>query len=174
MSKLILPSKKYIKGNIANIKELYKKSEISLKEFSKEIEKRKNVNLFLGWLKDQRNGINIEKGRVQSTTYWLVDNEEYIGRLNLRKKLNKKLRIRGGNIGYEIRPLMRGRGYGIEILRLGLLKAKKEGFKKIFIDCREDNIASKKIIETNGGVFRDKLEIKGEGAPSLRYYIDIK
>lgn len=64
--------------------------------------------------------------------------------------------------------------YGYEILRLGLLKAKTQGYKKIRIDHRENNIASKKIIVANGGVFLDKIKIKGEGPASFRYRINIK
>lgn len=174
MLRLVLPSKKYIKGNTVYIKELYKKGEISKKELNDKIEKRKNTSIFLKTLKDARNGVNLEKGQVAHTVYWLVDDKKFIGVLRLNKKLNKKLRIRGGNIGYAIRPSERKKGYGTEILRLGLLKAKAQGFKKIRIDCRENNPASKKIIEENGGVFIDKLKIKGEGPASLRYYIYIQ
>jgi len=174
MIRLILPSEKYTKGNTDAIKEFYKKKEISSKEFSDEIEKRKNRFIFLKKLKDEKNGINLKKGEVAQTTYWLVDGKKYIGRLKLRKKLNKKLSIRGGNIGYEIRPSERKKGYGTEILRLGLLKAKTLGFKSIRIDCRENNTASKKIIEANGGIFLDRIKIKGGGHASTRYIIEIK
>jgi len=174
MLKLVLPSKKYIKGNTAYIKELYKRREITKRELNDKIEKRKKVPTFLRRLRDNRNGINLEKGQVAHTVYWLVDDKKFIGVLRLNKKLNKKLRTRGGNIGYVIRPSERKKGYGAEILRLGLLKAKKLGLKKVHIDCRENNSASKKIIEANGGVFIEKTNIKGQGPQSLRYYIDIK
>lgn len=104
MIRLILPSKKYIKGSIAAIREQYKKKEFSLKEFNDEMKKRKNISVFLKKFKNMKNGVGLEKDQVAQTIYWLVDGKKYIGRLNLRKKLNKKLRARGGNIGYEIRP----------------------------------------------------------------------
>ncbi|MFQ5661835.1 MAG: GNAT family N-acetyltransferase [Candidatus Paceibacteria bacterium] len=173
MLRLVLPSKKYIKGNIDYLKELYRKRELSKKELDDKIEERKNASAFFKKLKDNKNGINLEKGKVAHTVYWLVANKKYIGTLSLRKKLNKKLRIRGGNIGYAIRPSERKKGYGTEILRLGLLKARTQGFKRIRIDCRENNPASRKIIEANGGVFIEKTNIKGQGLQSLRYYIDI-
>lgn len=174
MLKLVLPSKKYIKEGIAAIKERYKEGEISLKDFNNEMKKRKNASAFLKKLKDEKNGINLEKGRVAQIIYWLIDDKKYVGRLHLRKKLNKQLRVRGGNVGYEIRPSERKKGYGAEILRLGLLKAKAQGFKKILIDCRESNIASKKIIEANGGIFIDRMKVEGEGPASINYYINIK
>mgnify|MGYP001371220937 CR=1 FL=1 len=164
MLKLVLPSKKYIIGNTAYINELYKKREISKKELDDKIEQRKNISAFLKKLNNSKT----------TFIYWLVDDNKFIGVLRLSKRLNKKLRIRGGNIGYAIRPSERKKGYGTEILRLGLLKAKVGGFKKIRIDCRENNIASKKIIEENGGVFIKKTNIKGQGPQSLHYYINIK
>lgn len=35
---------------------------------------------------------------------WLVDNERYLGHVNVRTRLNEKLSRLGGHIGYEIRP----------------------------------------------------------------------
>jgi len=39
------------------------------------------------------------------------------------------------------------------MLRLGLLKAKELGLEKVLITCHDDNTASAKVIENNGGVF---------------------
>ena len=39
------------------------------------------------------------------------------------------------------------------MLRLGLLKAKELGIEKVLITCHDDNIASAKVIENNGGLF---------------------
>lgn len=64
MIRLILPSKKYIKGSIAAIREQYKKKEISLKELNDEIQKRKNVSIFLKKLKDLKNEVNLEKVKL--------------------------------------------------------------------------------------------------------------
>ncbi len=162
MLRLVLPSKKYMKEFTAYIRELYKRKEISKKEFNDKIKRNKDINAFLKRLKDDRNGINLEKNKIAYTIYWLVNGKKYIGTLRLNKRLNKKLRIRGGHIGYVIRPSERKKGYGAKILRLGLLKAKTKGLKKVLIDCRENNIASKKIIEANGGVFIKKKRVKGE------------
>jgi len=174
MLRLVLPSKKYMEEYRAYLKELYNKKEISKKEFNNKIEERKNISTFLKRLSNNRKGIDLGKGKIAHTMYWLVDSKKFIGALRLNKKLNKKLRIRGGNIGYAIRPSKQKKGYGTEILRLGLLKAKIQGLKKVRIDCRENNIASKKIIEANGGIFINKIKIKGKGPASLHYYINIK
>lgn len=118
-------------------------------------------------------GVRMQAGYVPESTYWLVEGDEYIGRVSIRHELNDKLFKIGGHIGYDIRPSKRLRGYGTEILRLGLEKAKELGIKKVLITCDKDNIASKKIIESNGGVFENEYET-GDGEPNkLRYWIDI-
>jgi predicted acetyltransferase len=90
--------------------------------------------------------------------YWLIDdNDNYVGRINFRRKENRfKLRnIVAGDIGYEINQEHQGKGYGSIILKLGLdmINFKEKEFE---ITCLETNIASKKIIEKNGGIFKEK------------------
>jgi len=52
-------------------------------------------------------GKNQPKGYVPETTYWLVDNDEFIGRINIRHQLNEHLLRVGGHIGYDICPSQR-------------------------------------------------------------------
>ena len=111
---------------------------------------------------------------VPESIYWLIDDDEYIGRLSFRHELNDWLRLVGGHIGYEIRPSKRQRGYGKEILRLGLEKVKEYGLPRVLVTCDEDNIGSKKIIEHNGGTFENAVEIEGEPARKLRYWIEVQ
>lgn len=112
-------------------------------------------------------------GIVPGAAYWLIDGNEYIGLLSLRYELNEHLRRFGGHIGYEIRPSKRRLGYGKEILRLGLEKARAHGLTRVLVTCDEDNTGSKKIIEHNGGQFENTVEVKGEPVKKLRYWIDI-
>lgn len=77
------------------------------------------------------------------------------------------------HIYYEIKPEFRGRGFGREILKLGIGEAKKIGLKKIVITCYEENIASKKIIERNNGVLVDKTILPTDGKIFLKYEIKL-
>ncbi len=112
-------------------------------------------------------------GRVPSADFWLIDNNEFIGRLNLRYKLNEPLLKFGGHIGYEIRPGRRKHGYGKIILRLGLEKAREAGIERVLVTCDDDNIASSKIIEHNGGRLENAVEIPKSSKRKLRYWIDL-
>jgi len=113
-------------------------------------------------------GLNIPAGYVAESVYWLIDHEEFIGKVNVRHQLTEKLKQAGGHIGYDVRPSKRGLGYGNNILRLVLSEAKKIGMKQVLLTCNINNLLSKKVIENNGGVFQDQLN------DNLRYWIKLK
>ena len=45
-------------------------------------------------------GINLPANYVRATTFWLIDNEKFIGEINIRHELNSFLINYGGHIGY--------------------------------------------------------------------------
>ncbi len=128
---------------------------------------------FVRYLQEQADRTKLKPGWVPGTDFWLIDDNEFIGRLSVRHELNAALLKVGGHIGYEIRPTKRMHGYGKEILRLGLEKAKALGLHRVLVTCDEDNIGSKKIIEHNGGQFENAVEVEGEVVKKLRYWIEI-
>ncbi|MCY3573668.1 MAG: GNAT family N-acetyltransferase [Chloroflexi bacterium] len=110
-------------------------------------------------------------GMVPATLYWLIlPGGIYAGELDLRHVLNEDLRRFGGHIGYSIRPSLRRRGYGRLICRLGIQAARARGIGDILITCDEDNIASRKIIEANGGELLDIINA-GQRALTRRYWL---
>jgi predicted acetyltransferase len=125
-------------------------------------------------LQDKKDRSKLKPGRVPGSNFWLIDNNEFIGRLSLRYELNENLLRVGGHIGYEIRPSKRRQGYGTEILMLGLEKARELGLHRVLVTCDEDNIGSKKIIEHNGGKLENAIEIEGDPVKKLRYWINIQ
>ncbi len=127
-----------------------------------------------------KDGQNLPDGFVRESVFWLVDQGEFIGRVSIRHELTEHLRKIGGHIGYKIRPSKRRRGYGTLILSLALKKARTLGLKQALITCDETNIASRKIIEHNGGVLEDKTSQamptvrQGNGKPDkLRFWIEL-
>ena len=79
-----------------------------------------------------------------------------------------------GHIGYSVVPWKRRRGYATRALALILEEAKKEGLPYVEIVTDADNVASQKVIETNGGRLlepqRNSEEHHGD-TDSLRYRI---
>lgn len=116
-------------------------------------------------------GVNLPKGKVQTSIFWLMDDDDFVGRVRLSHRLNRNLRNRGGHIGYIILPSKRNLGYGVKILMLALSKARKLGLKKVLLTCDEGNIASRKIIERNGGRLQKTALYKGRA--SCYYWIDV-
>ncbi len=111
-----------------------------------------DIEEYIQRTENQSKGLKLPDNWVPATTYWLIDKEAFIGHVNIRHKLNERLKMIGGNIGYAIRPKYRNQGYGKKLLELTLQKAKEIGLKKALLTCDDDNTASIKIIKKYGGV----------------------
>lgn len=119
-------------------------------------------------------GLHLPEGFVPATELWLVDKEEFIGRVSIRHELNENLLKLGGHIGYYIRPSKRKMGYGKMILKLALKETKKLGISKALVTCDDTNLGSAKIVESNGGILEDKIENGKDNPLKRRYWIEIK
>lgn len=107
---------------------------------------------------------------VNSHLFFLLENERILWAIQIRHHIDHPHLIEtGGHIGYGIRPSERGKWYATEMLRLALLEAKKLWIERVLITCYDDNIASAKVIENNGGVFERYAE--KEGKKLRRYWI---
>ncbi len=132
-----------------------------------------NFERFLYHLKAQQDRTKLSPDVVPQSHFWLIDDDEFIGILSLRRELNATFMRIGGHIGYQVRPSKRQQGYGKELLRLGLQKAKELGFSRVLLTCDENNIGSKKVIESNHGRFEDAIVVEGSQIKKLRYWIDV-
>ena len=121
----------------------------------------------------------------QDRVFWLIAGEEYVGQLSVRPELGTPyLMTYGGHVGYSIRPGLRRRGYGQIILSLALRECIDMGLARLLVTCDSDNIASRKIIERNGGRFESAMDMDARGLEAegrrrrervrkLRYWIDL-
>ncbi|MFJ3583096.1 GNAT family N-acetyltransferase [Streptomyces sp. NPDC090127] len=94
-------------------------------------------------------------GRVHATHWWIVEDGAYVGAIDLRHRLNDFLLRAAGHIGYSIRPSARRRGLATWALGAVLPEARALGMDRVLVTCDEDNIASARAIERNGGVLED-------------------
>ena len=125
--------------------------------------------------KDSRDQSKLPAHYVPSYDYFVVDGSTFIGIIHIRVRLTENLIRYGGHIGYAVRPKFWNKGYGKEILRLGLEKARDLiEDEKILITCDDTNIGSYKVIEANGGILENKVENEDQGEKFLsrRYWIN--
>jgi predicted acetyltransferase len=78
-----------------------------------------------------------------------------------------------GHVGFSVVPWKRRRGYATRALQLLLPQAREEGLAYIDLTTNSDNIASRRVIEANGGklVERFRKPAAYGGAESLRFRI---
>ena len=88
---LILPNKKYEKSWQEAILE-FQKDEGKIWGIPEE---PCNIEKYIKKKKEESEGKNLPSNLVPSTTYWLIDKNKFIGHLNLRHKLNERLKKTG-------------------------------------------------------------------------------
>ena len=123
----------------------------------------------------ERQGIDLEKGKVPTTKYFLMKDNRIIGHLSIRHSIDTDfLSSYGGHIGYAIRPSERRKGYGTKLFELALEECKKIGLTEVLVTCQESNLGSNKVIKNNGGIFQGKVFVPKEKASFNKYIIKIK
>ncbi|MEV6845451.1 GNAT family N-acetyltransferase [Actinoplanes sp. NPDC051411] len=103
---------------------------------------------------------------VPTTSLWWIDGDAFLGRLSIRHRLAPgRTGLRNGHIGYEVRPSARRQGHATAMLAAALPWARRIGLESVLLTCDDDNAASRRTIEHNGGVPDEPIEEK------LRYWI---
>ena len=109
---------------------------------------------------------------VPASTFIAVDeNDEIVGMIDIRHRLNDFLFKQGGHIGYSVRKSQRRKGYATKMLSMALDVCKSLGIEKCLITCDKTNIASARTIMKSGGILENEI-IDGEEIIS-RYWISL-
>lgn len=121
--------------------------------------------------------MNLSKGTANpkfgtSETYLALDRDATIvGIANLRHELTHFYQD-SGHIGYSVHPAHRRQGYAKAILCAVLEKAKKHGMDDVKLVCADRNIASRKTIESCGGIVT--RAIPGDDGMKYEYIITLR
>jgi len=100
------------------------------------------------WLKTEI-AREFDEGEESCITYIMYLGDYPIGRI--RMGLNEE--TENGNISYVIRPVCRGTGLGITMLRLAIEEAKKYSIRRLVGFTNKHNVASQKTMEECGFEF---------------------
>lgn len=131
---------------------------------------------FEGYLRERREwsrGVNVPPDLVPETHYWLVRGGRILGTIRLRHRLNERLEIEGGHIGYKVRPSERRKGFAKGMLAMVLPKARAMGLARVLVTCDKDNVASARVIRANGGELHSEVVSPDSGKPVQRYWIEL-
>lgn len=115
-----------------------------------------NFEEFLTRISELRKGENLPVDYVPADLYFFVSLEnkkKILGVVDIRLEKNELLNKYFGQAGGSILPSERGKGLGIMSIYLAMQKLKEKGFSEIILTCEMKNIASKKSIMANGGIF---------------------
>ena len=116
---------------------------------------------------------NIDKTTKQ---FYLLKDNHNVGFIQIRKMPTKSSSMPTGfesNIYYEIDGNFRNKGYGKNILFLGIKESKSLGLDNLIITASIENISSIKIIESNNGKLLGSKPNKA-GVIFNKYIIKIK
>lgn len=105
------------------------------------------------------------EGIVPSTDLWWISGDTFLGRVSIRHALTDRLRDSGGHIGYDVVPSARCQGHATAMLAAALDVAGGLGISRALLTCMPANVASRRVIERNGGVLDSASELV------LRYWI---
>lgn len=101
-------------------------------------------------------------GRAGCTCRWIVEDGRVLGGIASRHEPGPF-----GDIGYGVRPSARGRGLATWALGRMPAEARALGLERVLLVCADDNLASARTIERNGGVLE---EVRDTGLGPARHY----
>jgi predicted acetyltransferase len=172
-SKLIRPNAEFKESYIEALEEFHKEGRYLYQDIA-------TLNAdFDGFIKELR----IEKGYphqpyqdwvdpVPETVVWLVKDDQYIGTVDIRHRLNWHLEKWGGHIHFNIRPSMRGLGFGKKILKKAMPIVNYLGIDKALITINPNDNAAIRIIEGLGGVLEDETQATDKFPAMKCYWLD--
>lgn len=124
---------------------------------------------YLKWWKREETEVSPKIYTTTNRYIFYVDGRP-IGELGIRTTLNDFWINKGSQLFYKIKVTERNKGYGSKMLEFGLRECKKLGMQNVRINCSDFNIASKRIIEKNGGVL-DIASFETQTGTSSSYVI---
>jgi predicted acetyltransferase len=134
---------------------------------------REDFRRFVREAEDEAAGIGLPQGIPPQTTFVLVADGDVLGEMRYRPDLEEPYEPFHGHAAYNVRPSARGHGVATAGLALLTDRARADGLPGMLLTVEDDNPASVRVIEKNGGRHvRDTVGDDGEQVAS--YWIDLR
>ena len=136
---------------------------------------RSDFPAYVQSLLDEERGLHLKEGWVPCAHRWLVAPAGVVvGVTRLRHNIGTPFLAEcAGHIGYDVAPRHRRQGHGHAALRIALAEARALGLPRVLLFAAEGNIASRAVIERQGGDLEsiDFSEFWGERL--CKYWLDV-
>jgi len=176
-ARLVRPSTRHARSYVAALREGFQRGaqEAMSERRIRQIEE--DFAAYVAAITDRTGRVRLPTGDIVSkvpfTVFWLVEGDAFIGEAHVRHELNAYLIREGGHVGYGIRPSRQRQGYGRLILALALEECRRLGLTRVLLTCLQDNVASARIIEANGGELENVIDDPAGRGPLRRYWISL-
>jgi len=176
-ARLVRPSTRHARSYVAALREGFQRGaqEAMSERRIRQIEE--DFAAYVAAITDRTGRVRLPTGDIVSkvpfTVFWLVAGDAFIGEAHVRHELNAYLIREGGHVGYGIRPSRQRQGYGRLILALALEECRRLGLTRVLLTCLQDNVASARIIEANGGELENVIDDPAGRGPLRRYWISL-
>jgi predicted acetyltransferase len=174
-AELVAPSLRHARSYIAALREGFRRGAQERLSERRISQIEADFAAYIEAVTDQTGSVRLPTGAIVSkvpfSVFWLVEGAEFIGETQIRHQLNDYLIMEGGHVGYGIRPGRQDQGYGKLILALALEECRRLGLRRVLVTCLQDNVASARIIEANGGTLENVIADPAGRGPLRRYWI---
>lgn len=126
-----------------------------------------NFDQWLNYVRSPAGTNTFGYDKVADDTFVIIKNDIVVGIVQVRYELNEFLLHIGGHIGYSTHPDFQGQGIAKNALAYALSVLKNKGVNKALITCYDNNIGSAKVIEANGGILENTVQV---GNQTIRRY----
>jgi predicted acetyltransferase len=117
-----------------------------------ELQRQNRLGFLHDLIPDGRQRAGFGSPPLTTRLFWIWDGE-FCGSISLRfqagtEELPPEV---SGHVGYSVVPWKQRNGHATTALSLLMAVASKEGLDRLVVLCNEDNDASRRVIERNGG-----------------------
>ena len=139
------------------------------------LKKCENAQQWIDFNRMMENPETVPSHFVPSTQYVYLreSDRRIVGMIQLRHELNEYLKNFGGHIGYSVRPSERRRGYAGSMLAEFLPVCRRMGLGRVLVTCLTGNVASRRTIIKNGGIYENTVFEPDLKANLERYWIKL-